>query len=101
MKDFRAGPDDLAEASGKCVKTPEGREIALFKSDGRLYAMDNVCPHRGAPLAEGHLEGNVVTCPWHAWQFNVTTGACLTVPASRAHAYPVRVEGGEILIRLD
>ena len=100
MKTVRlAGIGDIAEGAAKTVSA-EGREIALFNVGGCFHAIDNICPHRGGPLAEGHVEDGVVTCPWHAWQFNVTTGACLTVPASRQHAYKVRVEGNDVLVDL-
>ena len=90
---------EVAEGAPKIVLV-EGREIVLFNLGGLFYAMDNTCPHRGGPLAQGYVENGVVTCPWHAWQFNIATGACLTVPASRQHIYKVRTEGDEILVEL-
>ena len=50
------------------------RVIALFNVAGTFYALDGVCPHQGGPLGQGTLEGCVVTCPWHGWQFDVTSG---------------------------
>jgi len=67
-----------------------------YRLDGKFYAMENVCPHRGAPLNEGYIENGTLTCPWHAWQFDVRTGACQTVPASRLCTYPLKVEGEQI-----
>ena len=53
-------------------------EVAIFDVDGELFALENACPHQGGPLAEGSVERGVVTCPWHAWRFNVQTG-CMTL----------------------
>ena len=50
------------------------RVIALFNVDRQFFALDGVCPHQGGPLGEGDLNGCVVTCPWHGWQFDVTSG---------------------------
>lgn len=80
--------------------TAAGRVIALFNVGGTFYALDGVCPHAGGPLGEGTLSGNVVTCPWHGWQFDVTTGRhCLN--ANLQHVcFPVRVEGDDVLVEL-
>src|SRR5262249_61114661 len=51
-----------------------GQAVALANVGGRFYAIHNTCLHRGGPLGQGQLEGTVVTCPWHGWQFGVTTG---------------------------
>lgn len=77
-----------------------GRVVALFNVDGQYYAMDGVCPHAGGPLGEGTLNGSIVTCPWHGWQFDVTTGRhCLN--ANICHpSFPVRVEGIDVLVEL-
>ena len=64
---------DVPPGSGKCVEV-NGRQIALFNVGGTFHAIDNTCLHRGGPLAEGELDGTVVTCPWHGWQYDVTTG---------------------------
>ena len=74
----------------------EGRAVALFNVDGRLYAIDDTCTHRGGPLSEGELDGTVVTCPLHGARFDVTTGEVLGPPATKRVArYDVRVEGGQ------
>lgn len=76
-----------------------GRQVAIFKvSEGELYAVDNTCPHQGAPLAEGYLDGCIVTCPWHAWQFDVTNGACKTVPPDRLKSYKLKLVGDDVLL---
>lgn len=77
----------------------EDRLIALFNVDGTFYALDGSCPHQCAPLGKGHLEGYVVTCPWHGWQFDVRTGAYLSCETVKHTHYDVRVEGETVLIR--
>ena len=101
MSDFVkvAAASDITPGSAKKVEL-NGTEIAIFNLDGQFQAMDEMCPHRGGPLSEGSVDGNVVTCPFHGWQFDVTTGACLTNPAARQNKYQVKVEGNDILISL-
>lgn len=89
---------DVAPGGGLCVEAG-GKQIALFNVDGTFYAIDNTCPHRGGPLAEGELEGAAVTCPWHAWQFDLKTGESLT-DDSRVERYDVKVEGDDVLLAL-
>ncbi len=52
----------------------KGREVAIFKVEDAFYAVDNLCPHRGAPLCTGEVTGNVVVCPWHEARFALSTG---------------------------
>jgi nitrite reductase/ring-hydroxylating ferredoxin subunit len=75
-----------------------GRTVALCNVEGSLYAVDNVCPHRGGPLGEGDLDGRVLTCPWHAWRWDVTTGANVNNPAVTLRCFPVTVEGQGIFV---
>jgi len=89
---------DIAPGTGKQV-TVDGKEMALFNVDGTWFAIDNECPHRGGPLAEGELEGCLLTCPWHAWQFDLRTGESLT-DDSKVSCYPVKVEGGDLLVEV-
>ena len=77
-----------------------GQSIALFNLKGKFYATDNHCLHRGGPLADGHIEGSIVTCPWHAWQFDVKSGECLTMKGSKLKCYPTKIENSEIHIEI-
>ena len=56
-----------------------GKTLALFNVDGVISAIDGLCPHQGGPLADGPIEGTLVTCPWHGWQFDVRTGKTLAL----------------------
>ncbi|HLK11246.1 MAG TPA: Rieske (2Fe-2S) protein [Candidatus Binatia bacterium] len=91
-----AAAADVAPGTGVTVEV-NGRQIALFNVDGTFHALAGECPHRGGPLGDGELEGCVVTCPWHSWQFDVTSGESLTDDL-KAERYEVRVEGGEVLV---
>jgi nitrite reductase/ring-hydroxylating ferredoxin subunit len=76
-----------------------GCQVALFNINGTYYAIDNTCPHRGGPLAEGDLAEAEVTCPWHGARFDVRTGSHLSPPAARGvTAFPVQVVGDEIQV---
>jgi nitrite reductase (NADH) small subunit/3-phenylpropionate/trans-cinnamate dioxygenase ferredoxin subunit len=87
---------------GKSKQTQAGgKTLALFNVNGTFYAIDDTCPHRGASLSEGELEGQQVTCPWHAASFDVTTGAHLCPPArSDVASYKVQVVGDEVQVDL-
>ena len=92
---------DLAPGQGKTVDV-EGQSIALFNVDGTFYAIDNTCTHKGGPLGEGELNGDIVTCPWHAAEFNVKTGEVTDPPADEGvRSFPVKVEGDDVLVELD
>ena len=90
----------LSELQVRTCKAVEanGKTIALFKVEDQVYALDNTCLHRGGPLAEGFLTGEVVTCPWHSWEYNVRTGDCLNNPAVKVASYPVQLEGDDVKV---
>jgi nitrite reductase (NADH) small subunit/3-phenylpropionate/trans-cinnamate dioxygenase ferredoxin subunit len=90
---------DIAPGEGRVVPAG-GHTIALFNVDGRYFAIDNQCPHRGGPLGEGTLDGRVVTCPWHGWQWDVVTGANVNYPAVSVGCLRVVVEGDDVIVDL-
>ena len=89
---------DLKEGATLTVDV-NGTAVALFNVGGTVHAITNMCAHRGGPLGEGTLQGSTVVCPWHAFEFDVTTGECRTNPALRVACFEVRVEGQDIFIR--
>ncbi len=102
------GPRCMARyvAVGSTAEIPVGgakafvvgdREVAVFNVDGTFYGIENACPHQGAPLAEGTLEGTTVTCPWHGWCFDVTNGT-MPVPLSTVDTFGVQIEGTTLSI---
>lgn len=78
---------------GKARAFNVGRyEIALFNVDGNYYALENACPHQGGPIAEGWVEHLTVTCPWHAWCFDLRTGGLTMGDFALIPRFEVRVE---------
>jgi len=78
----------------------EGKAVALANVDGQFHAIDGVCLHRGGPLGDGPLEGAVVTCPWHGWQYDVRTGKVPQNPTVGVECYAVEVRGDEIFVNV-
>ena len=76
----------------------DGKVVALYNVGGEFYCTDNVCLHRGGPLGQGALEGDVVTCPWHGWQYKVTTGEAVFNEQIKVQSFEVKVEGDDIVV---
>jgi nitrite reductase/ring-hydroxylating ferredoxin subunit len=72
--------------------------LALANVDGRFYATQNACLHLEGPLGEGWLEGPVLTCPWHGWQYDVRTGENEFDRAIRLRTFDVRIDDGEVKV---
>jgi len=91
---------ELTPGQGKLVVVA-GKQLALFLTEGKLFAIDEICPHRGAPMHEGYCEGSQVTCPWHNASFDLATGKHLSPPAkSGVQSYPVRLNGDDVEIEV-
>jgi nitrite reductase/ring-hydroxylating ferredoxin subunit len=73
-------------------------DIAVFNIRGELHALENACPHQGGPIAEGWLEGPIVTCPWHAWCFDVRSGKMTLGDFARIARFAVKVLDGGIYV---
>ncbi len=101
MADFQtvAHVGDIPEGEGRafCVN---GKMVAVFLTNNEYSAINDLCPHMGASLASGYVEGGGVTCPWHAWRFCTKTGTWLDNPNSkcRTEIYDVRLTGHEIQV---
>ena len=103
--------DDVPEDGGLGVEVNE-EFVAVFRlPGGGVAAIEDACPHAGAPLSDGHLEpggcsgedpdtGGTVVCPLHAWRFDVTTGGWCDGPAGKIKVavYPVKVEDGRVWV---
>ena len=102
MSEFEpvARAEEIPPGTGKQVSLGD-RVIALFNVDGTFYAMDGVCLHRGGPVGEGDLEGTIVTCPWHGFQYDVTTGCNVMDPDIGLQPYKVEVTDGVVKIAVD
>ncbi len=96
--------------------------IGIFNVGGRFYALRNICPHKRGPLCTGEVAGRsssaappsttggfvdyerageILRCPWHAWQFDIATGQCLVDPTVRVKTYPVSVEGDALIVNIE
>ncbi len=78
--------------------TLDGVRIAVCNVEGRLHAIDGLCPHREGPLAQGALHGTMVVCPWHAWEFDCVTGQHDYNPKIVQRKFPVAIDGGDVLV---
>jgi len=84
-------------ADGAMVEVDlDGKAIAIANVGGSFYAVAGECPHQGGPIAEGELEGSIVTCPWHNFRFDITNGRTLDPPIGNCAKYQVRVEGADL-----
>ncbi len=90
---------EIPEGEGRPFEV-DGRPIAVILDGGTYYAVDDHCPHQGAPLSDGVVGDRALTCTWHGWRFSLEDGRWLDSPRSqiRIGTYPVRVEGDEIQV---
>ncbi len=91
--------DELPPGASKEVEH-DGRIFALFNVGGTISAIDGICPHQGGPLAEGTLDGTIVTCPWHGWQFDVRSGRCLIGTRIKQPVFAVKIEGRDVMVEV-
>jgi len=90
---------DLADAAAFPARLGN-RQIALYRVDGRVFALDDVCTHALALLSQGFIEGGTVECPLHGARFDIATGRCLAPPATvDLRTYAVRIEGDDVYVR--
>jgi nitrite reductase/ring-hydroxylating ferredoxin subunit len=109
--------DEFADGDRRIVNHGK-REVGVFRVGDNFYALPNVCTHQFGPLCHGEItgtlvateesrwqvswvrEGEVLICPWHALEFDITTGQCLARPSISLRQYPVRVENGDVIVEL-
>lgn len=77
-----------------------GRALCVATVDGTVCVLDGTCPHEGGPLGEGSIEGGKLVCPWHAYAFDVKTGANADDPEVKAEVLDAKVEDGELRVKL-
>ena len=85
---------DIAEGSAKLLRA-KGEEMAVFKSNGQLYGIQNICPHEGGQLCNGWIEGGEVVCPLHGYKFDLKTGACSTDPKLKVKVFKLVAQGDQ------
>jgi nitrite reductase (NADH) small subunit len=95
-----AKKSEIPEDTGKLVEV-QGTDVALFKGEGgKVCAIHPRCPHQGGPLEEGGIHGNLVMCPWHGWEFDVTTGKCSFNESIKVPVFKVKEEGDDVYVAL-
>ncbi len=95
--EFRA--DDIPEGGGRQFQL-NGSTVAVFKSEGKLFALQGNCPHADSALADGAIEGTEVTCPEHGYRFDIRNGVCLTDPGLRARVYRL-INADDDVVRIE
>ena len=92
---------DEIEAGRGVVRVVNGTEIALMRDGDTVFALGNLCPHRGGQIGDGHVEDGKAICPLHAWDFDLRTGISPFNPADTLPTYPVRVRDGQVEVDAD
>lgn len=117
-EEYVVGPASDFPPGARAIVRVRNVELGVFNVGGTLYALPNVCPHQYGPLSTGPIDGQmtcnaatdwrfrwerdgeILTCPWHGMEFDITTGQCLAPLKYRVRRYPVRVVDGEVRVRL-
>ena len=92
-----ASLSELWDGERRCF-TLEGRRVFLIKLEGRVYAYENRCAHRELPIATGRLDGYVLTCPAHEWQYDMRSGHGVNPDGTRLRAFPIKIENDDVLV---
>ena len=115
--------DEIPPGGRKLVVPFRGRAgIGVFNVNGTFHALRNLCPHKSGPLCTGRVgpllvsdgpptvadanldlvrEGEIIRCPWHMWEFEITTGRCLVDSRARVKTYPTLIEDGHVVVYAD
>ncbi|MBL8896761.1 MAG: Rieske (2Fe-2S) protein [Planctomycetes bacterium] len=88
-----------SQENARAVVSWQGKKVAVVRHGGSLYAFEDTCPHQGASLAEGHVEGGYVHCPWHGWRFEIATGKCRESAYGTLDLWEARTEGERLFLR--
>jgi len=92
--------EEIPLLGGRTVRTGQV-EIAVFRlSDGRIRAVQNSCPHKQGPLADGIVSGDTVICPMHARKISLESGEVQPPDSGCVKTYPAKIEGGQVLLQL-
>ena len=89
---------EIPEKRARRITTPAGQQIAIFRYDGKVSAISNVCAHQMGPLAEGCIKDGLVTCPWHGWQYDPATGRSPAPYTEKVETFAVRVQDGRVFV---
>ncbi|HEX4021576.1 MAG TPA: Rieske (2Fe-2S) protein [Acidobacteriaceae bacterium] len=88
-------------AEGQAKEFPvQDKVLCVAMIGGKAMAINNVCPHRGGPLAEGTFEDGKVVCPWHQWEIDLATGAVTHSPETKTDVYPLTITGDDVVVEI-
>ncbi len=93
-----AALDDIPQRGARVVKTSDGCVAVFRTADDEIFALNNACPHKAGPLAEGIVHGKSVTCPLHNWVISLETGQAQGEDHGQVTTYPARIENERILL---
>ncbi len=91
--------DDLPEKSAKVIMVHD-IPIAVFNVEGKIFAWDNRCPHRGASLGDGHITNKTVQCKFHLWEFDIKKECAVGNEVIKLKSFPVKIREGEIFLKI-
>lgn len=94
-----ARSSQVKERFGYAVKIGN-KNIALFRHQGQIYALEDRCPHQAAPISEGYVENGYVVCPHHGWKFKLDDGSFIGNELVLISTFPVKEQQGAIYIKL-
>jgi nitrite reductase (NADH) small subunit len=91
--------DDIPEGKGRAFKAGRAT-VAVFRSNGKFYAMSNRCTHKGANMCDGEITngGTVVRCPWHNWSFDLASGIHCYDESEKIRTYEVKTDGDQVIL---
>jgi nitrite reductase/ring-hydroxylating ferredoxin subunit len=81
-----------------CIRTISGERVAIFKYDGKISAVSNVCQHQNGPLGEGRIIDGCITCPWHGFQYQPETGASPPPFTEKVPTFNVKIQEGKVFV---
>lgn len=93
-----AALDDIPRQGARVVKTHAGCVAVFRTADDQVFALEDRCPHKGGPLSEGIVHGTQITCPLHAWVFDLATGQAQGPDEGAVRTFPARTEGGRVFL---
>lgn len=92
--------EDIPPQGSRVVRTPKG-DIAVFRTEGdEVFALHDRCPHKGGPLSQGIVAGKVVTCPLHGWKIGLDSGEAAAPDVGCSKSFAVKLEAGEVWLKL-
>ena len=95
-----ADTDEIKEGSMKGF-TVKGNKLLIANVKGKYFSICSKCTHKGGPLADGKIEENIITCPWHNGKFDVTNGKIVSgPPKENEKKYEIKVQGRDILVKI-